>query len=168
VSKWLVLALCASATAHANPLVVAYNPPPEIDRAHRGLTLEIAAGAGSTSVDDSAGGVSFAIGGWITHDLALAFRASDIGAYAFAGGSLQYYATPSLWLGAGAGSLGERGMDQYGGTTQASGGGGFVRAGYELAHGGRHALYVSGEVQGGSVAGEGRVVGFVALGYQLL
>jgi len=169
VSKWIVLALvlCASA-AKANPFVVAYNPPPEVDRSHRGLTLEIAAGAGTTSVDDSAGGGSFSIGGWLTHDVALAFRVSEVGAYGFAGGSLQYYATESLWLGGGAGSFSERGMDEFGGTTRVSGGGGFVRAGYELARGGRHALYVSGEVQAGSIEGEGRVVGFVALGYQLL
>ncbi len=152
----------------SSPYVVPYQPPPKVARAHRGLTLEVALGAGSTSVDASAGGVTFAIGVWLTRDAALAFRVTDVGAYGFLGASIQYYATHSLWLGTGIGGLSERGMDEFGGTTRTSGTGGFARIGYELVDGDPHALYLSAEVQAGSVADQSRGVALIALGYQML
>lgn len=152
----------------SSPYVVAYAPPPEVDRSHRGLTLEFALGGGTTSLDESAGSVTFAIGGWISHDVALAFRVTDVGAYSFVGGSVQYFATPSLWLGAGAGQLSESTSDEFGGTDRVDGPGGFLRAGYKLAGRRTHSLYVSGELQAGSIDGEPRTAGLLALGYQLL
>jgi len=163
---WLLLS--ARAFADGSPYVTAYNPPPVEDRAHKGLTLEISGGAATTSVDDSTGGGSFAIGGWITRDVALTFRTTGIGSFTFYGGSLQYFAAPHIWVGAGAGGMSERVMDDYGDSTRTSGGGGFIRAGYELVSSGRNALYLSGEVQAGSLDGEGRAIGLVALGWQLL
>ena len=151
-----------------SPYVVPYRPPPVESREHRGLTLEIAAGGGSTSLDASAGGVTFAIGVWLAHDVALAFRVTDVGAVGFVGGSVQYYATATIWGGAGLGQSSERGMGEFGGTTRTNGTGGFVRAGYNLAQSGSHALYVSGEIQAGSIEGVARAVGLVAIGYQLL
>jgi hypothetical protein len=176
VNKLALVVMLVSATAFADPpppaaaspFVVAYQPPPEVDRAHHGLTLELALGAGTTSVDSSAGSVTFAIGGWLSHDVALAFRMSRVGSYEFAGGSLQYYATPVLWFGAGGGSLIERSMDEFGGTASASGGGGFVRAGFNFAGHGTRAFYVSGELQGGSIDDQTHGVALVALGYQML
>jgi hypothetical protein len=152
----------------SSPHVVAYNPPVVADRAHRGLTLEIAVGGGTTSIDSDTGAVTFAIGAWITRDISLAFRATDVGSVGFVGGSLQYYATRSVWLGAGAGSFSEQAMDEFGGFTRASGGGGFARGGFNLARGGKHALYVSGEIQAGGIDGLTRAVALVSLGYQLL
>jgi hypothetical protein len=152
----------------SSPYVVAYQPPPEVERAHHGLTLEVALGAGSTSIDNSTAGVSFAIGLWIQHDFALAFRLSEVGAYGFVGASVQYTATPSLWLGAGLGNLGERSFDADGYSMRTNGAGGFARAGYNLAASGRHALYVSGELQAGAIGDQTRAVALLALGYQLL
>src|SRR6185312_7881937 len=91
-----------------SPYVVAYQPPPEVDSAHHGLTLELALGAGNTSMDASTAAVTFAIGLSIRTDVAIAFRVTQVGAYGFVGASAQYYATPSLWLGAGLGNLSER------------------------------------------------------------
>lgn len=163
-----LLLLSARAFADGSPYVVAYNPPPVEDRAHKGLTLELSFGPATTSIDNSTGGGTLAVGGWVTREAALAFRVTEIGSYGFVGGSLQYFAAPHIWVGGGAGALSERTMDQYGGIAQADGGGGFIRAGYELASSGRNALYLSGEVQAGSVGGEGRVLAFAALGWQLL
>jgi hypothetical protein len=175
VTKLLALLVAIPAVAFAEPspygttpFVVAYQPPPKVDRAHHGLTLEIALGGGTTSVDQSAGGLTFAIGGWISHDLSLSFRASFIGAFEFVGGSAQYYATRSVWLGAGAGQLSESFMDEYGGTDRTGGTGGFARAGYNLAGSGRNALYVSGELQAGQIEDRTRAVALVAIGYQML
>lgn len=151
-----------------SPFVVAYQPPPKVDRAHRGLTLEFALGGGTTSVDKSTGGITFALGFWISHDVSLAFRVTELGAFGFVGGSGQYYATKSLWLGAGAGQLSESFMDQYGGTDRDGGTGGFLRAGYNLAGAGTHALYVSGELQAGQIDDQTRAVALVAIGYQML
>jgi hypothetical protein len=152
----------------SSPYVGSYDPPAVAGRAHRGVTLELAASAGTTSLDASTGGGGFAIGGWVTREVALAFRVTELGAFGFAGMSAQYYATPRLWGGAGLGGLSERGMDEYGGISRTDGPGGFLRAGYNLARGGAHALYVSGELQGGAVEQETRVVGLIAIGYQLL
>jgi hypothetical protein len=185
VSKVLALVLVMAAPAFADPVpaspspmpspygtspfVVAYQPPPpEIDHAHHGLTLEAALGGGSTSLDASAGAVTFAIGGWATHDLAISFRITGVGRYDFVGASAQYFPTHALWFGAGLGALDERSMDAFGDTARTSGGGGFVRAGYNLATSGAHALYLSGELQLGGVGGQLRSVGLLALGYQLL
>jgi hypothetical protein len=151
-----------------SPFVVAYQPPPEVDHSHRGLTLELSLGGGTTSVDQSATAGSFAIGGWITHDLVLTFRATAVGAFGFVGGSAQYYATRSLWLGAGGGELSERAMDEYGGTVRDSGTGGFLRAGYNLTGSGANALYLAGELQAGQINDQSRAVAFVAIGYQRL
>jgi hypothetical protein len=152
----------------SSPYVVAYQPPPEVERAHHGLTLEIAVGAGSTSIDNSTAGVAFAIGLWVQHDFALAFRLSEVGAYGFVGASVQYTPAPSLWLGAGLGNLGERSFDADGYSMRTNGAGGFARAGYNLAASGRHALYVSGELQVGAIGDQTRTVALLALGYQLL
>ena len=155
----------------SSPHVIAYAPPhvsSGADRAHRGLTLEVGLGGGTTSVDESAAAGTFAIGWWITRDFALAFRATDVGAFGFVGGSLQYYGSERLWIGGGAGRLGEDGMDEFGGTAPiGSGPGGFLRAGYNLGQGGRHALSFSAELQVGAIE-VNRVVGFLAIGYQLL
>ena len=151
-----------------SPYVVAYQPPPVSERAHRGLTLEVAFGAGSTSVDNSTAGIGFGIGLWVQHDFALTFRMSEVGAFGFVGASVQYYATPALWFGAGLGNLGERSFDADGYSMRTNGAGGFVRAGYNLAASGPHALYVAGEVQAGSLADQTRGVALLALGYQLL
>jgi hypothetical protein len=151
-----------------SPFVVAYQPPPKVDRAHRGVTLELALGGGTTSVDKSTGGITFALGFWISHDVSLAFRYSHLGAFQFVGGSGQYYATKSLWLGAGVGQLSESFMDEYGGTDRDGGTGGFLRAGYNIAGSGTHALYVSGELQAGQVDDQTRAVALVAIGYQML
>ncbi len=151
----------------SSPYVVAYTPPAVTDHSHRGFTLEFALGGGTTSLDESAGSATFAIGGWLSHDVALAFRVTGVGAYSLVGGSVQYYATDSLWLGGGLGSFSERTMDDYYGTDRVSGGGGFVRTGYNFA-GKAHVLYVSGELQAGSIDGELRGTALVALGYQLL
>lgn len=147
MSKALALVVVMAAPAFAepaasprsSPFVVAYQPPPATAHAHRGLTLEAALGGGSTSLDASAGAVTFAIGGWVTHDLALAFRVTGVGMYDFVGASAQYYPTRSLWLGAGLGALDERSMDVLG-AVRTNGGGGFLRAGYELAVSGSPAL----------------------------
>jgi hypothetical protein len=179
VNKLIIIVLVAIATPAfaqpatvspfgSSPHVVAYDPPAVPDRAHRGLTLEIALGGGTTSLDTNAGAITFAIGGWITRELSLAFRVSQVGSVGFVGGSAQYYATRSLWLGAGAGGLSERAMDEYGGFTRDDGTGGFIRAGYNLARGGKHALYVSGELQGGVVEDVTRMVALFSLGYQML
>ncbi|HET9990722.1 MAG TPA: hypothetical protein VFQ65_19465 [Kofleriaceae bacterium] len=151
-----------------SPFVVAYQPPPEVERAHHGLTLEVALGAGSTSRDASSAAVTFALGLWIQHDFALAFRVTQTGSYGFVGASVQYSCTPSLWLGAGLGNLSERTYDADGYSMRANGAGGFVRAGYNLAASGPHALYVAGELQAGTIDGETREVALLALGYQLL
>jgi hypothetical protein len=171
----LLVALAVPAAAFAepspygtSPFVVAYQPPPKVDRAHRGVTLEFALGGGTTSVDQSAGGFAFALGFWISHDVSLAFRVTQLGSFGFVGGSGQYYATKSIWLGAGVGQLSERMMDEYGGTDRDGGTGGFLRAGYNLAGSGTHALYLSGELQAGQVADQTRAVGLVAIGYQML
>jgi hypothetical protein len=186
VNKVLVLVLVASTRAFADPMppppppaitvspwgsspyVIAYQPPPEVERAHRGLTVEAAFGAGTTTLDASASSVAFAAGAWVSHDLALAFRISHVGAYEFFGASAQYFAAPSVWVGVGVGNLSERGMDEYGGTIRTSGGGGFVRAGYNLATRGSNALYMSGELQAGAITGQTREVGLFAFGYQFL
>jgi hypothetical protein len=151
-----------------SPFVVAYQPPPEVERAHHGLTLELALGGGSTSRDASSAAVTFAIGLWVQHDVAVAFRVTQVGAYGFVGASAQYSCTPSLWLGAGLGNLSERTYDADGYSMRANGAGGFVRAGYNLAASGPHALYVAGELQAGAIDGETREVALLALGYQLL
>jgi hypothetical protein len=112
--------------------------------------------------------VTFALGFWISHDVSLAFRVTQLGAIGFVGGSGQYYATRSLWLGAGVGQLSARSMDPYGGTERDGGTGGFLRAGYNLAGSGTHALYLSGELQAGRVEDETRSAALVAIGYQML
>ncbi len=179
MNKPIIVALLLSAT-HAfadppavspwgtSPYVVAYQPPPEIERAHRGLTLDVALGAGSTSLDASTAGVTFGIGLWVQHDFALTFRVSEVGAYGFVGASVQYYATPSFWLGTGLGSFAERTFDAGGYSMRSNGAGGFVRAGYNLAASGPHALYVAGELQAGAIVDQTRGVALLALGYQLL
>jgi hypothetical protein len=151
-----------------SPFVVAYQPPPEIESAHHGLTLELALGAGNTSIDPSTAAVTFAIGLSIRRDVALAFRVTQTGAYGFVGASAQYFATPSFWLGAGLGNLSERSFDADGYSMRANGAGGFLRAGYNLAESGPHALYVSAELQAGAIGDQTRAVALLALGYQLL
>lgn len=151
-----------------SPYVVAYQPPAVASSEHHGLTLEAAFAGGSTSNDQSTGGITFAIGGWVHHDVALAFRATAVGSFDFVGISAQYFATESLWLGAGVGSLQQKYLDMYDGTTRVNGGGAFGRIGYELAGGHPHTLYVSGEVQAGAIDNQTRAVAILALGYQLL
>jgi hypothetical protein len=149
--------------------VVAYAPPAVADPAHRGFTLQFELGGGSTSVESSAGAVAFQLGGWLTHDLSLAFRFSTSGSFMFVGGSAQYYALRSLWFGGGIGGLTEKTPDYaYDEPSKISGTGGFARIGYNLVERGEHALYVAGEVQGGQIGGVTRAVAFVSLGYQLL
>lgn len=72
---------------------------------------------------------------------------------------------PSLWCGAGLGSLSERGMDEFGGTIRTGGFGGFARVGFQAAETGSHALYFSAELQAGTITGETRAVGVLAIGY---
>lgn len=151
-----------------SPYVVAYQPPPEVESAHHGLTLELALGAGNTSIDPSTAAVTFAIGLSIRSDVAIAFRVTQVGAYGFVGASAQYFAAPSFWLGAGLGNLSERSFDADGYSMRANGAGGFLRAGYNLAASGPHALYVSAELQGGTIGDQTRGVALLALGYQLL
>jgi hypothetical protein len=177
---WIGAAIVASSQAHAQPVtsaapvqgsssyVVPYQPPAVTDPAHHGFTLELAAGLGTTSVDRTSGGASVAIGGWLAHDVSLAFRVTAVGAFGFAGGALQYYAMPTLWASGGVGLFSERVPDSFGGTLRNDGSGGFVRLGYNLGQSGVHALYVSGEIQGGIVADETRAVAIVSVGYQLL
>ena len=157
-----------STPVFADSYVVPYQPPPEVDHRYHGLTLEAALGGGSTSLDASTGCVTFAIGGWMSRDIALAFRVTAAGSYHFVGASVQVRATPSLWLGGGLGSLGEIGMDEFGYSTTANGFGGFARIGYQVAETGSHALYLSAELQGGTIGGELRTVGLLAIGYQYL
>jgi hypothetical protein len=153
----------------ASPYVVDYTPPVVQDRAHRGLTLEIAAGGGTTSRDESAGGGTFAIGLWCTRELALTFRATDVGSFGFVGASVQYYAMPKLWVGGGFGQVSEVVMDPYGYySDRITGAGGFGRVGYNVGQSGRHALYLSAEAQGGIIEQRNRVVALFAIGYQLL
>lgn len=163
----LAVARVASAEPAASAFVVPYAPPPVVDSAHRGLTLELALGAGTSSQDTSTGGIAFAAGAWLHHDAALAFRATLIGHFSFVGGSLQYFATPSLWIGGGLGSLSERRMDDQGGFERDSGFGGFARVGYQLT-GHHHGLYLTGEVQAASIGDEARGTALLAVGYQLL
>jgi hypothetical protein len=137
-------------------------------RAHRGLTLEVAAAVGTTSRDESAGGASFGIGLWVTREVALTFRATDTGTIGFVGASAQYYPTNRAWLGGGIGSISEEVMDFYGYTERIRGPGGFLRAGYNIGQSGRHALTLFGELQMGAVEGINRVVGLGSIGYQLL
>jgi len=151
-----------------SPYVVAYQPPAVVPSEHHGLTLEAAFAGGSTSSESSTGGFTFAIGGWLHHDFALAFRATAVGSFDFVGVSAQYYPTESLWLGAGLGSLQQKNLDMYDGTTRINGGGAFARIGYELAGGHPHTLYVSGELQAGAIDNQTRAVAIFALGYQLL
>lgn len=168
-----VLADAPGATAVSpygtSQFVVAYAPPPVTDPAHHGFTLQFELGGGSTSVESSASAVAFELGGWLTHDLSLAFRFSTAGSFRFVGGSAQYYALPSLWFGAGIGGLTEKTPDYaYDAPSKISGTGGFARIGYNLVEHGEHALYVSAELQGGQIEGVTRAVAFVSLGYQLL
>jgi hypothetical protein len=151
-----------------SPYVVAYQPPPNVETAHHGLTLELALGAGNTSLDPSTAAVAFAIGLSIRTDVAIAFRVTQVGSYGFVGASAQYFATPSLWLGAGLGNLSERTLDADGYSMRTNGAGGFLRAGYNLAASGPHALYVSAELQGGTLDDQTRGIALLALGYQLL
>jgi len=152
-----------------SPFVVAYAPPAVTDPAHHGFTLQFELGGGSTSVDSSASAVGFQLGGWLTHDLSLAFRFTASGSFRFVGGSVQYYALPSLWFGGGVGGLTEMTPDyEYDAPSKISGTGGFARVGYNLVEHGEHALYVSGELQGGQIEGVTRAVAFLSLGYQLL
>ena len=152
----------------SSPYVVAYAPPAVASRAHRGLTLEIGAGLGTTSVDESASGGAFAIGLWVTHDVSLTFRLTEVGEVGFVGASTQYFASQRLWIGGGVGSMSQLAPDEYGGTMRVSGAAGFFRTGYNLAESGRHALSISGELQGGAIENVNRFVGLVAIGYQLL
>jgi hypothetical protein len=178
VNKLAVLVLLVATRAFAeppatspwgsSPNVIAYQPPPEVDRAHHGLTLEAALGGGTTSSDTSKAAVAFAIGGWVTHDCALAFRVTVIGSYQLEGVSIQYYATPALWAGVGLGNFGVNEPDEFGGANISRGLGGFARAGWNLAASGSHALYLSGEVQAGTIADQTHGVALVAIGYQLL
>jgi hypothetical protein len=165
----MLAAVAAHADPGTSPYVVAYQPPPvEESAAHRGFTFEAALGGGTTSYDAAAQALSFGIGGWITHDVSLAFRVSYVGTMAFVGASVQYDVTPRWWLGGGAGGLNMRTMDAAGGTTtRATGPGGFGRIGYDVAVGEPHTLYVAAELQAGSVASDTAVVGAIALGYQL-
>lgn len=152
-----------------SPFVVAYAPPPVTDPAHHGFTLQFELGGGSTSADSSASAFAFQLGGWLTHDLSLAFRVSGTGSFMFVGGSAQYYPLRSLWLGAGIGGMTEKTPDYaYDAPSKLSGTGGFARVGYNLVEHGEHALYVSGEVQAGQIEGVTRAVALVSLGYQLL
>jgi hypothetical protein len=130
------------------------------------VTLEAALGAGASS-DKSTGAVAFAIGGWLTRSAALAFRVTAAGDMTFVGGSVQLVVTKDLWLGAGAGQLGENVMDGEYDTRRATGAGGFGRVGYQLT-GERNVLYLSAELQAGSIEGQSRSVAILALGYQLL
>ena len=168
MNKALVVLLLLSTRAFADsPYVVAYQPPPEVDHTHHGLTLEFGLGGATTSLENG-GVVTFAIGGWITEQLALTFRVTGTSTFDFTGGSAQYLVTRSLWFGAGIGGLSERGYDEYGANMRTGGFGGFARAGYQLAAGGSHALYVSGEVQVGDIADRARAVALFAFGYQYL
>jgi hypothetical protein len=158
----------------SSPYVVEYNPPPEarkVDRSYRGLTLEVALGGGTTTMDASAGAGTFAIGGWISPQASIAFRATTIGAFGFAGGSLQFNAAPPLWLGVGGGVMRETFMDSYdvyGETLSVDGAGGFMRGGYNIARSGSHAVYLSGEFQFAQIEDQTRVIFFGTVGYQLL
>ena len=163
----LLLVTPASAEPARTPYVVAYEPPAVVERDHRGLTLEVAVATGATPQDGGAGGATFAIGGWLSRDLSLAFRATSVGAFHFAGGSAQYVITPALWFGAGLGQLSERGMDADGFTTRSAGLGGFARVGYQLAGSRTHALYVSVETQVGGIDDQALALGLIAIGYQL-
>jgi hypothetical protein len=59
-------------------------------------------------------------------------------------------------------------MDQFGATSSSDGLGGFVRAGVNVAQAGRHAVYLSGELQAGNIDMVTQTGAFVAIGYQLL
>lgn len=152
----------------SSPFVVAYEPPPQTPRTlpHHGLTFEVAAGAGSTTIESSVPAFTLAIGGWLSPELSLALRVSAAGRMQFVGGSGQLVLTRDLWLGAGLGQLSEQPMDGTDGE-RSDGFGGFGRVGYQIA-GDRHVLYVAAELQAGSVAGERRAVGLLTFGYQLL
>ncbi|CAN5909640.1 hypothetical protein BH11MYX2_BH11MYX2_27670 [soil metagenome] len=156
----------------SSPAVVAYTPPaiaPEESHAHRGLTLEGSLLGGTTSRDTSAGGGAFALGFWVTPDVALAFRVTSIGNFGFVGASVQYEQKDAHWfLGAGAGQLIETYMDYDGYSNHSDAAGGFARVGYNFTQGDAHALYISGEIQGGNIQDRNRVTGFIALGYQML
>lgn len=148
-----------------SPYVVAYIPPVITDSSHHGLTLEVALGGGSAG-NGGDGALTFAIGGWLNYDLALAFRASVLGHFSMVAASAQYDVTPRLWLGAGIGSMRERYDQLY--MDDQSGVGGFARAGFQLANSGSHAVYISAELQVGSVGNDVPVLGMLLLGYQML
>ena len=135
-------------------------------RPHHGVTFEVAVGAGSSNIEDNAPAMTLAIGGWATPSLALALRVSSAGLLQFAGASAQLVATRDLWLGLGAGRLSEQPMNGSE-EERADGVGSFGRIGYQLA-GKRHVLYISGEIQVGSIEGSQRALALVAFGYQLL
>jgi hypothetical protein len=179
------LVLTASAIASADPApltpvtspwgtspnVVTYAPPAvsDEDHTHHGITLEASLFAGTTSRDTSAAGGSFGIGLWVTEPVSLMFRFSRIGEFGFFGASLQYEPkTSQLWGGVGIGQMLEATMDEYGYADHVDGTGGFARIGYNIVQGNPHALYLSGELQAGNIEDRTRVVGVVAIGYQLL
>jgi hypothetical protein len=183
VNKGLfALVLLASAVAAADPApaaspwgsspnVVSYAPPAivETNRAHHGVTFEASVFEGTSSTEKTTTGLSAALGLWVAEPVALAFRMTGTGKFFFVGGSVQFEPKQARWFaGAGVGQLAESTMDVDGYNKNSHGLGGFARAGYNIVGGNPHALYVSGELQAGQIEDRTRVVGVVALGYQLL
>jgi hypothetical protein len=173
----LMTTLCIdTATAQyappAQPNVVRYEPPAVPTRAYQGITLELFGSLATTSIQTSTGGGGFAFGVWLTPQLAIAFRlheSDDIGLLGAAG---QYRVTDRAWLGAEIGRMSEdvETRDRFGfpDIEVFYGIGGSFRAGYNLLQSGRHAVYASGEIAGGVIENNTRVVGTLSLGYQLL
>ncbi len=151
------------------------------------MTVEVGLGVGwlnisgnsDSETSDLGTSLFFAVGAWITPQLAITGRIAAVGlseddlsvTHAFFGPALQYWLTDQVWLGGGVGLTGFRVSDGFSGE-QIDGFGFDLRAGYSLSVGGENTLNLSFELIPGfySEGGESaRITGIgVLLGYQHL
>ena len=167
----------APATAFAQPTAAPARP-------HAGLTFEAnlgfgflrISGDGDSQSEGSIAGLDLGIGGFLNPRMALTLRIAGVTyvadggqiTQAFLGPSLQYWATPNVWLGGGIGLGVVQIKSDFGGSDSETKLGLDLRAGYTFNPNAKHSFNLSVEFtptffDGGTISGLG-----LLLGYQLL